>query len=110
MIKPLTQNVLIERDEKTSNTIIAKTGVILPSGSIEDEGLIYGTVLVAPKDQNMLIDKGRALSEYIIKESDYVWYSKFSACRILDDRKGKEGNLLDIVPLEDLRAVVIKEV
>ena len=108
MIKPLTQNVLIERDEKVSNTVMAKTGVILPSGNVEDEGLIYGTVLSVPRDQNMLIDNSRALSEHVLKEGDYVWYSKFSACKILDDRKGKEGSFLDIVPLEDLRAVVTK--
>jgi len=106
MITPLSQNVLIERDEKSSKVTVRKTGIVTPSGQVENEGLLTGIVLFSPKDQNLLIDKDRALNEVRLNEGDRVWYSRFSAGLILDDREGKQGHFLDLVPLEDIRAII----
>lgn len=108
MIIPLNQNVLIERDEPTSGLIMRKSGIITPSGQVENEGLVTGTVLWAPKDQALLIDKDRQINDVPIKVGDKVWYSKYSTGIIADDREGQEGEYLDLVPLEDIRALVNK--
>lgn len=107
MILPLNQNVLIEQDKKTSEEIIRKSGIVTPIGQVENEGLVMGTVISAPKDQNLLIDKDRSINEAVIKVGDRVWYSRYSAGLILDDREGKQGEILNLVPLEDIRAVII---
>lgn len=106
MIIPLNQNVLVERDENKSNLVVRKSGIVTPTGQVENEGLVYGTVIKAPKDQNLLIDSARAVNEVQIKEGDRVWYSKYSVGLVLDDRDNKEGKFLDLVPLEDLRAII----
>lgn len=106
MITPLNQNVLVERDRGTSDMIIRKSGIITPKGQVEDEGLVTGTILWAPKDQNLLIDKERAVNELHLEVGMKVWYSRYSTGIVFDDREEKEGELLDLVPLEDLRAVV----
>ena len=106
MILPLNQTVLIERDEKTSKEVVRKSGIVTPTGQVENEGLVTGTVLVAPKDQNLLIDKSRPLNEREVQVGDRVWYSKFSVGLIMDDREDRKGQFLDIVPLEDIKAVV----
>lgn len=106
MIIPLNQNCLIQRDEKKSDFVTRRSGIITPTGQVENEGLVYGTVLKAPKDQNLLIDKDRAINEHKIKEGDRVWYSRYSAGIIMDDRKENQGEYLDLVPLEDIRAVI----
>lgn len=106
-IKVLNQSVLIERNKKKSDDLIVrKSGIVTPKGQVETEGLVVGTVLVAPTDQNLLIDKSRAINDYTLKAGDQVWYSTYSAGLILDDREEKMGAFLDIVPLEDIRAVV----
>lgn len=109
MIIPLNQNVLVERDEKASGLVIRKSGIITPTGQVENEGLVKGLVLKAPKDQNLLIDKTRQLNEVNIKEGDTIWYSRYSAGLVMDDREDKEGKFLDMVPLEDIRAILIDE-
>jgi len=106
MILPLNQNVLIEQDKKTSEDIIRKSGIVTPLGQVESEGLVMGTVLHAPKDQNLLIDKQRSINEVEIKVGDRVWYSRYSAGLVLDDRDGKQGEILNLVPLEDIRAII----
>lgn len=106
MILPLNQNVLIEQDKKTSEEIIRKSGIVTPLGQVESEGLVMGTVLHAPKDQNLLIDKQRSINEVEIKVGDRVWYSRYSAGLVLDDREGKQGEILNLVPLEDIRAII----
>lgn len=107
MILPLNQNLLIERDKKTSELVVRKSGIVTPQGQVENEGLVYGTVLYAPKDQHLLFDKERKVNDKDIEVGDRVWYSRYSAGLILDDREGHEGEFLDLVPLEDLRAVVM---
>lgn len=106
MITPLNQNVLIERDVKTSEEIIRKSGIVTPAGQIESEGLVTGTVLFAPKDQNLLIDKTRSVNEVELKKGDKVWYSRYSAGLVMDDREEKKGQYLDLVPMEDIRAIL----
>lgn len=106
MITPLNQNVLIERDAKTSEEVVRKSGIVTPTGQVENEGLVTGTVLHAPKDQNLLIDKSRSINEVELKAGDKVWYSKYSAGLALDDRAATKGNFLDLVPLEDIRAII----
>lgn len=106
MIIPLNQNVLVERDENKSGLIVRKSGIVTPTGQVENEGLIIGVVIAAPKDQNLLIDKDRAVNDREIKAGDKIWYSKYSAGLILDDREGREGEFLDLVPLEDIRAIL----
>lgn len=107
MILPLNQRVLIERDEKTSKEVVRRSGIVTPTGQVENEGLVFGTVVHAPKDQNLLIDNSRPLNEREIRVGDRVWYSRFSAGLAMDDREGKEGRFLDLVPLEDIQAVVL---
>jgi len=110
MIIPLNQNVLIERDQESSAFVQRKSGIITPTGQVENEGLVNGTVLWAPKDQNLLIDHTRNINEVAIKTGDRVWYSKYSVGIVADDREGHSGEFLDLVPLEDIRAIVdIKE-
>jgi len=106
MIIPLNQNCLIERDEKKSDFVVRKSGIITPTGQVENEGLVFGTVLRAPKDQNLLIDKERLVNDRVIKNGDRVWYSRYSAGLILDDRKESADEFLDLVPLEDIRAII----
>lgn len=106
MIIPLNQNILIERDEKTSKEVVRKSGIVTPTGQVENEGLVTGTVLYAPQDQNLLIDKERSVNERPIKVGDKVWYSRYSTGIVMDDREGKEGEFLDLVPLEDIRAII----
>jgi co-chaperonin GroES (HSP10) len=106
MILPLNQNVLVERDEDKSGLIIRKSGIVTPTGQVENEGLVTGKVLYAPKDQNLLIDKARQVNDRLIKEGDVVWYSKYSTGLVLDDRPEKQGKFLDLVPLEDIRAII----
>jgi co-chaperonin GroES (HSP10) len=106
MIIPLNQTVLIERDEKTSKEVVRKSGIVTPTGQVENEGLVAGKVLYAPKDQNLLIDKTRPLNERDVRVGDKVWYSKFSVGLVMDDRNEKLGQFLDIVPLEDIKAVI----
>lgn len=106
MIIPLNQNLLVERDNDTSGIVVRKSGIITPAGQVENEGLVTGTVLYAPKDQNLLIDKERAINERPIVVGDKVWYSRYSVGIIMDDRDNHEGEFLDLVPLEDLRAIV----
>ncbi|MCR4277833.1 MAG: co-chaperone GroES [Candidatus Berkelbacteria bacterium] len=106
MIIPLNQNVLVERDNKTSGIVVRKSGIVTPTGQVENEGLVYGTVLSAPKDQNLLIDSTRAINEREVRIGDKVWYSKYSTGLVLDDREGHDGEFLDLVPLEDLRAII----
>lgn len=106
MIIPLNQNVLVERDQQASGYVIRKSGIVTPTGQVENEGLVTGTVLYAPKDQNLLIDKERSVNEREIKVGDRVWYSRYSTGIIADDRPEHEGEFLDLVPLEDLRAIV----
>lgn len=106
MIIPLNQNVLIERDDKTSKEIVRKSGIVTPTGQVENEGLVKGAILYAPKDQNLLIDKSRPVNDVLVKEGDVVWYSRYSTGLVFDDREGKEGKFLDLVPLEDIRAVI----
>jgi co-chaperonin GroES (HSP10) len=106
MIIPLNQTVLIERDEKTSKEVVRKSGIVTPTGQVENEGLVAGKVLYAPKDQNLLIDKTRPLNERDVCVGDKVWYSKFSVGLVMDDRNEKLGQFLDIVPLEDIKAVI----
>jgi co-chaperonin GroES (HSP10) len=106
MIIPLNQNVLVERDENKSGIVTRKSGIVTPTGQVENEGLVYGVVIHAPKDQNLLIDSNRAVNEVAIKEGDRVWYSRYSVGLVLDDRDNKEGKFLDLVPLEDLRAII----
>lgn len=86
-----------------------KSGIVTPMGQVENEGLVYGTVLWAPKDQNLLIDKERSVNEVRIKVGDRVWYSKYSTGIVMDDRPENEGEYLDLVPLEDIRAIVEKK-
>lgn len=107
MLIPLQQNLLIERNEEVSETVMRKSGIVVPGQvqSMQDEGLVLGTILYAPKDQNMLIDKTRPINEASLAVGDKVWYSKYSTSRILDDRDGFEGKLLDIVALEDVRVL-----
>jgi co-chaperonin GroES (HSP10) len=102
---PLGQHVLIERDNEASDFMLSKSGILTPTGIIEDEGLIFGLVLHAPEDQNLLIDKTRPINTIKIEEGMHVWYSKYSAKRVVDWRQ-RDGSFLDIVPLEDLMAVV----
>lgn len=102
---PLGQHVLIERDPETSEWMQSKSGILTPTGVVEDEGLVFGTVIQAPKDQNLLVDKTRPINEIEIKPEMKVWYSKYSSKRVIDWRK-KDGSMLDVVPLEDLMAVV----
>ena len=106
MILPLNQNVLIERDEKTSKEVVRKSGIVTPAGQVENEGLVTGTVLYAPADQNLLIDKSRAVNDRLITVGDRVWYSKYSVGLVFDDREDKQGEFLDLVPLEDIRAII----
>lgn len=106
MIIPLNQNVLVERDKKQSDLIVRKSGIVTPTGQVENEGLVTGKVLYAPKDQNLLIDKDRAINERPIAVGDIVWYSRYSTGIVLDDRPDHEGEFLDLVPLEDLRAII----
>lgn len=105
-IVPLNQNLLVERDKKASDLVVRKSGIITPTGQVENEGLVTGTVLYAPKDQNLLIDKERSVNEREIKVGDRVWYSRYSTGIVMDDREGHEAEFLDLVPLEDLRAIV----
>lgn len=110
MIIPLNQNILIERDDDTTQFVQRKSGIITPTGQVENEGLVVGTVLWAPKDQNLLIDKERNVNEVAIKVGDRVWYSKYSVGIVADDREDHTGEFLDLVPLEDIRAIVeVKE-
>jgi co-chaperonin GroES (HSP10) len=102
---PLGQHVLIERDTEVSEWMTSKSGILTPQSVIEDEGLVFGTILSAPKDQNLLVDKDRPINEITIEKGMKVWYSKYSAKRVIDWRK-KDGTMLDVVPLEDLMAVV----
>jgi co-chaperonin GroES (HSP10) len=106
MIIALNQNVLVERDKDKSNIVVRKSGIVTPTGQVENEGLVTGKVLFAPKDQNLLIDKSRPINEREIRVGDVVWYSKYSTGIILDDREGHDGEFLDLVPLEDLRAII----
>ena len=106
MIIPLNQNLLIERDEKASKFVTRKSGIITPTGQVENEGLVTGTVMYAPKDQNLLIDKERTVNDVPIKVGDIVWYSQYSTGLVADDRPEKEGAFLDLVPLEDVRAII----
>jgi len=106
MIIPLNQNVLIEKDVAKTEFVTLKSGIVTPTGQVENEGLVFGKVIFAPKDQNLLIDKSRALNEVQLKVGDRVWYSKYSAGIIADDREGNVGKFLDLVPLEDIRAIV----
>lgn len=108
MIIPLNQSVLIERIKDKENLVTLKSGIVTPTGQIENEGLVYGTVLKAPKDQNLLIDKSRKINEVDIKEGDKVWYSQYSAGIILNDKIDvtADNKYLDLVPLEDIRAIV----
>lgn len=108
MILPLNQNVLIERDQDTSGIVVRKSGIVSPTGQVENEGLITGKVLYAPKDQNLLIDKDRPVNDELVKVGDTAWYSKYSTALVLDDREGHEGDYLDLVPLEDIRAIISK--
>lgn len=105
-IRVLNQNVLIERDREKSDLVVRKSGIVTPKGQVDTEGLTIGTVLVAPTDQNLLIDNNRAVNDVRIEPGQKVWYSKYSAGLIFDDREDHEGEFLDMVPLEDLRAVV----
>lgn len=104
-IIPLSQHVLIERDDVTSEWMQSKSGILRPNSVQEDEGLMFGTVLHAPKDQNLLVDATRPINEIRIEPGMRVWYSKYSAKRVIDFRK-KDGSLLDVLPLEDIMAVV----
>lgn len=108
MITPLNQSVLIERTKDKDTLVTLKSGIVTPTGQIENEGLVFGKVLKAPKDQNLLIDKSRSVNEIKIKEGDKVWYSQYSAGIILNDAKEitSENRYLDLVPLEDIRAII----
>lgn len=105
-IIPLNQNCLVERNKQQSDIVVRKSGIITPTGQVENEGLVTGTVLVAPKDQNLLIDKERAVNDRPLKDGDIVWYSKYSTGLVLDDREEHDGEFLDLVPLEDIRAII----
>jgi len=110
MIIPLNQSVLIERLKDKGSEITLKSGIVTPTGQIENEGLVLGKVLKAPKDQNLLIDKSRAINEVEIKTDDKVWYSQYSAGIIVNDKiEGltSENKYLDLVPLEDIRAIIV---
>jgi len=104
-LTPLGQHVLIQRDKETSEWMQSKSGILTPTGVVEDEGLVFGTVISAPKDQNLLVDSTRPINEIRIEPDMKVWYSKYSAKRVIDYRE-KDGSMLDVVPLEDLMAVV----
>jgi co-chaperonin GroES (HSP10) len=104
-LTPLGQHCLIERDKETSDWMQSKSGIFMPTGVVEDEGLVFGTVISAPEDQNLLIDKTRPINSITVEKYMKVWYSKYSAKRVIDWRK-KDGSMLDVVPLEDLMAVV----
>lgn len=106
MIIPLNQNVLVDRDKERSEFTIRKSGIITPMGQVENEGLVTGTVIYAPKDQSLLINQSRKVNDVDVKAGDRVWYSRYSTGIVMDDREGKEGEFLDLVPLEDLRAIV----
>lgn len=108
MIIPLNQNVLIEREKNKEKVVTLKSGIVTPTGQIENEGLVYGTVLYAPKDQNLLIDNDRKINDVEIKKGDKVWYSQYSAGIILNDSEdvSSDNRYLDLVPLEDIRAIV----
>ena len=108
MITPLNQSVLIERIKEDKKEIKLRTGIVTETGQIENEGLVFGKVLKAPKDQNLLIDKSRSVNEIVIGEGDKVWYSKYSAGIIKNDAKEvtNDNRYLDLVPLEDIRAIV----
>lgn len=103
---PLGQHCLIERDKEVSEWMQSKSGILIKDSVQEDEGLVFGTILKAPKDQNLFVDASRPINEIEIKPDMKVWYSKYSGKRVLDWRK-TDGSMLDIVPLEDLMAVVI---
>jgi len=109
MIIPLNQSVLIERTKDKNDLVTLKSGIVTPTGQIENEGLVLGKVLKAPKDQNLLIDKSRAINEVELKEGDKVWYSQYSAGIIINDAKEitTENRYLDLVPLEDIRAIIV---
>ena len=109
MIIPLNQSVLIERVKDQGHEITLKSGIVTPTGQIENEGLVYGKVLYVPKDQYLLIDKSRKINEVDVKVGDKVWYSQYSAGIIKNDVSSEltaENKYLDIVPLEDIRAIV----
>lgn len=108
MIIPLNQNVLVERIKDKGKEITLKSGIVTPTGQIENEGLVYGKVLYAPKDQNLLIDKNRAVNDVELKKDDKVWYSQYSAGVIINDEKGitTDNQYLDLVPLEDIKAII----
>jgi co-chaperonin GroES (HSP10) len=107
MIIPLGQSVLIERDKIKTETILRKSGVLKQANDqLQASGLCYGTVLYAPEDQNMLLDRSRPINPVSIQAGDRVWYSEFSVGYIEDDRDDHQGELLDMVPLEDIRALI----
>lgn len=108
MIIPLNQSVLIQRIKDHDKLVTLKSGIVTPTGQIENEGLVYGKVLRAPKDQNLLIDKSRKINEVEIKTGDKVWYSQYSAGIIISEDKEltSDNKYLDLVPLEDIRAII----
>jgi co-chaperonin GroES (HSP10) len=102
------QNVLIRRDKTISEESLTKFGIYVPTaGATQEEGLVFGIVISCPADQNLLIDKTRPISERQLKVGDRVWYSGYSACKIFDSEH--PGEYLDIIPLEDIRAVIEDE-
>lgn len=113
MTIPLGQNVICKRIKQESDLVIRKhSGILTPTGQLQDEGLATGIILYVPEDQNMLIDKERAISDVKLKKGDKVWYSVYSVGRVLNDEYNADEDtldeqFLDIVPLEDLRAVVV---
>ena len=106
MIIPLQQNLLIERDENTSKIVETKSGILVSAQAQQDEGLIIGTIVAAPKDQNMLIDKTRPLNDVLLAKGDKVWYSRYSTSKILQE---EGADTYDIVAIEDVRAIVKDE-
>lgn len=107
MIQPLGQNVLIEKDKDQTDLVKRASGLVQAKDQTQIEGMCMGTVLIAPEDQNLLIDLNRPITKnVVIKVGDRVWYSEYSAGHILDDREDNQGELLDLVPLEDIRALI----
>jgi len=107
MIQPLGQNVLIEKNKDQTELVKRASGLVQSQEQLKSEGLLMGTVIIAPQDQSLLIDFNRPITPGVtIKAGDQVWYSEYSAGHILDDRDGHQGELLDLVPLEDIRALV----
>lgn len=109
---PLGQNVICKRIKQESDLVVRKSGIVTPTGQLQDEGLATGIILYVSEDQNMLIDKERAISDIKLKKGDKVWYSVYSVGKILNDAYNSETDtdeeqMLDVVPLEDLRAVVV---